>query len=167
MWNCTLFMHPTDEHLRHADIFFGNYCNLQFVHLEWIYIPRARASIIFMMSMILHSTVQRFIFLTLKKGQKPETFVFFENIWLFDISLRSITLSATAIKVYCVRPCLHGFGQISERTRTRDPRNRASFWILQSITVFARFRVNELHRSKICPDPRDLSGLRIWSTNSL
>ena len=84
-----------------------------------------------------------------------------------DISLRSITLSATAIKVYCVRPCLHGFGQISERTRTRDPRNRASFWVLQSITVFARFRVNELHRSKICPDPRDLSVLRIWSTNSL
>ena len=103
--------------------------------------------------------------LTLKKGHKPETFLFFENIWLFDISLRSITLSATAIKVYRVRPRLHGSGQIFERTR--DPRNRASFWVLQSITVFTRFRVNELHRSKICPDPRDLSGLRIWSTNSL
>jgi len=56
----TFFMHPTDEHLRHADIFFSNYYNLQFVHFEWIYILRARASIIFMMSMILRSTVQRF-----------------------------------------------------------------------------------------------------------
>ena len=47
-------------------------------HLNWdvVYILRARASIIFMMSMILRGTVQRF-FLTLKKGHKPETFVFF------------------------------------------------------------------------------------------
>ena len=166
MWNCTLFMHPTDEHLRHADIFFGNYCNLQFVHFEWIYILRARASIIFMMSMILRSTVQRFFFSHRRRVINPKRLCFLKT-FDSDISLRSITLSATAIKVYCVRPCLHGFGQISERTRTRDPRNRTSFWVLQSITVFARFRVNELHRSKICPDPRDLSVLRIWSTNSL
>ena len=165
MWNCTLFMHPTDEHLRHADIFFGNYCNLQFVHFEWIYILRARASIIFMMSMILRSTVQWFFCSHRRRVINPKRLCFLKT-FDSDISLRSIT-SATAIKVYCVRPRLHGFGQISERTRTRDPRNRASFWVLQSITVFARFRVNELHRSKICPDPRDLSVLRIWSTNSL
>ena len=165
MWNCTLFMHSTDEHLRHADIFFGNYCKLQFVHFEWIYILRARVSIIFMMSMILRSTVQRFFFSHRRRVINPKRLCFLKT-FDSDISLRSIT-SATAIKVYCVRPCLHGFGQISERTRTRDPRNRASFWVLQSITVFARFRVNELHRSKICPDPRDLSVLRIWSTNSL
>ena len=42
-------------------------------------ITRARASITFM-SIILRSTVQRFFFLTLKKGHKPERFVFFENI---------------------------------------------------------------------------------------
>ena len=165
MWNCTLFMHPTDEHLRHADIFFGNYSNLQFVHFEWIYILRARASIIFMMSMILRSTVQRFFFSHRRRVINPKRLCFLKT-FDSDISLRSIT-SATAIKVYCVRPCLHGFGQIFERTRTRYPRNRASFWVLQSVTVFARFRVNELHRSKICPDPRDLSVLRIWSTNSL
>ena len=43
----------------------------------------ARASIT-SVSMILRSTVQRF-FLTLKKGHKPETFVFFENIRHFLI----------------------------------------------------------------------------------
>ena len=159
-------MHSTDEHLRHADIFFGNYCKLQFVHFEWIYILRARVSIIFMMSMKLRSTVQRFFFSHRRRVINPKRLCFLKT-FDSDISLRSITLSATAIKVYCVRPCLHGFGQIFERTRTRYPRNRASFWVLQSVTVFARFRVNELHRSKICPDPRDLSVLRIWSTNSL
>ena len=56
-------------------------------HLNWDVIiihhvhaiTRARASIIFMTSMILRSTVQHFFF-TLKKGHKHETFVFFENI---------------------------------------------------------------------------------------
>ena len=46
----------------------------------------ARTSIIFMLHMKLHSTVQRF-FLTMKKDHKPETFVFFENIWHFLISV--------------------------------------------------------------------------------
>ena len=45
-----------------------------------------RTSIIFMLYMKLHSTVQRF-FLTMKKDHKPETIVFFENIWHFLISV--------------------------------------------------------------------------------
>ena len=32
--NCTHFRHPTDEQLRHVDIFFSNYYNLQSVHVE-------------------------------------------------------------------------------------------------------------------------------------
>ena len=36
MWNCTHLRHPTDEHLRHVDIFFSNYYNLQSVHFELI-----------------------------------------------------------------------------------------------------------------------------------
>ena len=90
MWNCTLFMHPTDEHLRHADIFFGNYCNLQFVHLEWIYILRARASIIFIMSMILHSTVQRFFFSHWRRVRNPKRLCFLKTfdslIFLYGVS---------------------------------------------------------------------------------
>ena len=34
MWNCTDFRHPTDEQLRHVDMFFSNYYNLQSVHFE-------------------------------------------------------------------------------------------------------------------------------------
>ena len=36
MWNCTHFRHPTDEQLRHVDIYiyFSNYYNLQSVHFE-------------------------------------------------------------------------------------------------------------------------------------
>ena len=37
LWNCTHFRHPTDEQLRHVDIYFSNYCNLQSVHFESIY----------------------------------------------------------------------------------------------------------------------------------
>ena len=55
------------------------------------HLKRARSSIIFMMSMILRSTVQRFFVLTLKKGQKPETFVFFENIRHFLIFLYRVS----------------------------------------------------------------------------
>ena len=32
LWNGTHFRHPTDELLRHVDIFFSNYYNLQSVH---------------------------------------------------------------------------------------------------------------------------------------
>ena len=46
------------------------------------------------MSTVLRSTVQRF-FLTLKKGHKPETFVFFKKkIDTFRYSLLNITSSA-------------------------------------------------------------------------
>ena len=34
LWNCTYFRHPTDEQLRHVDILFSNYYNLQSVHFE-------------------------------------------------------------------------------------------------------------------------------------
>ena len=51
-----------------------------------------RAAIIFM-STVLRNTVQRF-FLTLKKGHKPETFVFFKKIDTFRYSLPNITSSA-------------------------------------------------------------------------
>ena len=35
MWNCTHFRHPTDGQLRHVDIFFSNYYNLQSVHFQY------------------------------------------------------------------------------------------------------------------------------------
>ena len=34
LWNCTHFRHPTDEQLRHVDIFVSSYYNLQSVHFE-------------------------------------------------------------------------------------------------------------------------------------
>ena len=34
MWNCTHFRRPTDEQLRHVDIFFVNYYNLQSDHFK-------------------------------------------------------------------------------------------------------------------------------------
>ena len=50
--------------------------------------------------MILRNNVQRF-FLTLKKGHKPETFVFFENIWHFwYFFLIRWPLRVTAISIY-------------------------------------------------------------------
>ena len=36
LWNCTHFRHPTDEQLRHVDIFFSNYYNLQSVYFEFL-----------------------------------------------------------------------------------------------------------------------------------
>ena len=36
LWNCTHFRHPTDEQLRHVDIFFSNYYNLQSVYFEYL-----------------------------------------------------------------------------------------------------------------------------------
>ena len=51
-----------------------------------LYACDVRTSIIFVLYMKLHSTVQRF-FLTMKKDHKPETIVFFENIWHFLISV--------------------------------------------------------------------------------
>ena len=227
MWNCTLFMHSTDEHLRHADIFFSNYCNLQFVHFEWIYIlralSRARASIIFMMSMILHSTVQRFFSSHWRRVINPKRLCFLKTfdslIFLYGVSpyqlLRSrftvlhpvytgsdkfcertgpaepckflstaiyrvfsndVTEAILVFKTmkwrpcWCPKPILWELNSFLMQTLSFVPINLHRCWPREwkhSITVFARFRVNELHRSKICPDPRDLSGLRIWSTNSL
>ena len=34
LWNCRHFWHPTDEQLRHVDVFFSNYYNLRSVHFE-------------------------------------------------------------------------------------------------------------------------------------
>ena len=34
LWNCTHFRHPTNEQLRHVDIFFSDFYNLQSVHFE-------------------------------------------------------------------------------------------------------------------------------------
>ena len=38
LWNCTHFRHPTEEQLRHVDIFFSSYYNLQSVHFEYMYV---------------------------------------------------------------------------------------------------------------------------------
>ena len=50
--------------------------NFSFIWIGMLYTSCA----LLRMSIILSSTVQQFFF-TLKKGHKPETFVFFENIW--------------------------------------------------------------------------------------
>ena len=36
--NCTYLSHPTDEQLRHVDIFFNSYYKLKSVHSEFIYL---------------------------------------------------------------------------------------------------------------------------------
>ena len=102
LWYCTHFRHPTDEQLRHVDIFFSNHYNLQFAHFEcmdaienylWIHIrPRRSRS-------ILLSTVLWINFLSFAWARPKTKQILLSNV--FKNKLPSFRLSTRNISWHC------------------------------------------------------------------